>query len=140
MKILILCTANIRRSAMALGIMKNMISSGGLNIDVNSFGLAAFDGQVVDKKAVVVMEKMGIDISEHKAVRVVKEDFDAVDIIYAMTYSQREIILDSLPELEGKIKVLDIPDPVNGSIADFEECRDRINEYFTQEVKKLSDD
>ncbi len=122
---------------MALGIVCKLILDNNLDIEVRSFGLAAFDGQSADKNAITAMDKIGIDIRAHKALRVIKEDFEDAQIIYVMTYSQKNIILDSIPELEDKIKVLDIPDPVNKTIEDFEICRDEIYDYFIEEIKNL---
>ncbi len=60
MKILILCTGNSCRSQMAHGFMKSFDS----RLTVRSAG--THPAQEVNPKAVKVMEKEGIDISDHR--------------------------------------------------------------------------
>ena len=75
MRILILCTGNSCRSQMAEGIMRN------LNPTMEVFSAGTRPEKQVNKYAVIVMNEIGIDISQHYPKLVdsfVSEPFDFV--------------------------------------------------------------
>lgn len=134
MKILVLCTGNTCRSPMAEGILKAMAAERGLrDFDVESMGFAAFGEEKPTTNAVTAMKEIGIDISAKRSRRVTLSDLEEADIIYVMTPSHKDILLDAMPELDAQIKVLEIADPYGRELDVYRECRDRMTEYFTQE-------
>lgn len=139
MYMLILCTGNTCRSPMAEGIVQQLINERHLeqDIQVNSMGLAAYDGQLPTEQAVEVMQELGIDISGHCARRVVMQDLQDADLCYVMTLSHKNILTEAMPELEDRILVLDIPDPYGRSVETYRECRDEMKAFFEGEFRRM---
>lgn len=133
--ILVICTGNTCRSPMAEGIIKDIIKKRGLkDINVLSGGLAALDGDMASKNAIDALAEIGIDISTHRSKSVFKDDLLNADCVYVMTPQHKNVIADALPEVEDKIKVLEIPDPFGLNMDKYRECRDRLYEYFEKEL------
>ncbi len=139
MNILILCTGNTCRSPMAEGIVKDLIKRKGLSDEmrVQSMGLAAYEGQMPSDHAVEAMAELGLDIAGHRARRVVQSDVSHADLCYVMTEQHKHIVLDSLPELEGQVVVLDVSDPYGGDLDRYRRCRDELKDYFEAEFRRM---
>lgn len=141
MKLLILDTDNICRSPMAEGVVTQLIERYGLAapIEVQSMGFAAHEDQHPTKEAVDVMAEIGMDISTHRAKRIMMEDLLAADICYVMTMRHKHILIDEAPEMDGCITVLDVPDPYGHGIETYRSCRDEINTFFEAEFRRIED-
>lgn len=139
MYMLILCTGNTCRSPMAEGIVQQLIEQRQLEkeIRVQSMGLAAYDGQLPTEQAIEVMRELDVDISDHKARRVMLQDLQEADLCYVMTLSHKNILLEALPELEDRILVLDIPDPYGRSVTTYRTCRDEMKAFFEEEFHRM---
>lgn len=137
MKILILCTGNTCRSPMAEGIVNAIIKREHLEkeMQVESMGFAASDGDLPTVNAVECMKEIGIDITGHRARRVTLQDLNDADIFYVMTDSHKNVIADAVPDYEDRIIVLDVPDPFGQDIGIYRECRDKIRDFFEQEFR-----
>lgn len=105
MKILILCTGNTCRSPMAEGIVNDIVKREHLEneIQVESMGFAANDGELPTANAVECMKEIGIDISGKRARRVLMEDLEQADMFYVMTDSHKNIISDAIPDDEDRV-------------------------------------
>lgn len=137
MKILILCTGNTCRSPMAEGIVNDIVKREHLEneIQVESMGFAANDGELPTANAVECMKEIGIDISGKRARRVLMEDLEQADMFYVVTDSHKNIISDAIPDDEDRVMVLDVPDPFGSGIEVYRECRDKIKTYFEHEFR-----
>jgi len=144
MKILIVCTGNTCRSPMAEGIFISLIKEN--NIEVSSAGTYAYDGDNAAQHAIKALEKIGIDISNHKSTLVHHDLIDKADIILTMTNSHKESIIKKFPESKNKVFLLneyaydnikDVADPYGGSLKDYEIARDEIYKAIEEIVKKL---
>ena len=125
------CLGNICRSPLAEGILKSKVNSD--EIFVDSAGTAAYHvGNFPDNRSIEVTKKHGIDITNQRARKFIKEDFDNFDLIYAMDESNYQNIL-SLAKGEDdiqKVKLilnetnpnqnLSVPDPYYGGDQGFE--------------------
>lgn len=141
MKILIICTGNTCRSPMAEGIVNDMIQKRGLeDVKVSSMGLGAYDGESPTANAIEAMKEIGIDISKKKSQRVMLQDLTEADLFYVMTQSHKNILADTLPEIEDQITVLDIPDPYGRDIGVYRDCRDAMIRFFEKEFAKIDGD
>jgi protein-tyrosine phosphatase len=84
-KILFVCTGNICRSPMAEGILRNKLKRHNIPAEIDSAGLEEFhSGDPADKRALLTLQKRGIDISSHRARMVTVADFDWYDRIFIM--------------------------------------------------------
>ncbi len=135
MKILIVCTGNTCRSPMAEGIFKDLAKKNNVDIEVKSSGTAAYDGDSASDNAVYALEKLNIDISNHKSKLIHKEIVDEADLILTMSSSHKRALINKFPGAKDKTYLLneyafgiikDIEDPFGGSLLYYEKARDEI--------------
>lgn len=129
-KILMVCLGNICRSPLAEGILKSKLNS---NFIVESAGTAAYHvGNKPDPRSIAVARQNGLNITNQRARKFTKQDFEDFDIIYAMDNSNYQNIIGLAENSQQKEKVklilnesfpdknLDIPDPYYGGDKGFE--------------------
>ena len=129
-KILMVCLGNICRSPLAEGILKSKLDS---NFIVESAGTAAYHvGNKPDPRSIAVARQNGLNITNQRARKFIKQDFEDFDIIYAMDNSnyQNIIALAENDQQKEKVKLilnesfpdknLDVPDPYYGGEKGFE--------------------
>ncbi|NMA68808.1 MAG: low molecular weight protein arginine phosphatase [Desulfitobacterium sp.] len=137
MKIVFVCTGNTCRSPMAEGLARKIF---GRAIEVESMGLAAWEGDEASPQAVIVMEEKGIDLSSHRARPIIPEVLTEADWIIPMTSSHEAQLKSAFPELSSKIKPLgawskdgsqrDLKDPWGGSVEIYRDCALQIEKYL----------
>lgn len=139
-----ICTGNTCRSPMAEAIFRKMLADKiGCQDDelldrgytVISAGLAAYPGAPASRDAVLLLREDGIDLSSHESQPVTQELLRHCDQIFTMTRSHLDAILNSLPELAGKVHLLsgngnDVSDPIGGGPDEYRRCRDEIEGYL----------
>lgn len=123
MRVLFVCTGNTCRSPMAEGLARKIFSS---NIQAESAGLAAWEGDSASSQALEVLREKGINLTSHRARRVRWEILAEADWIIPMTADQEKRLLTMFPEFSSKIKRLgawntevedyDILDPWGGTV------------------------
>lgn len=129
-KILMVCLGNICRSPLAEGILKSKLDA---NFIVESAGTAAYHvGNKPDPRSIAVARQNGLNITNQRARKFNKQDFEDFDIIYAMDNSnyQNIIALAENSQQKDKVKLilnesfpeknLDVPDPYYGGEKGFE--------------------
>ena len=129
MKILFVCTGNTCRSAMAEGLMKELLEKNGLhNITVISRGIYASSGSNASDEAIAALKNLyKIDISKHSSALLTFNDIQSSDFIYAMTDNHKNLINTTLEDEEMSMKIknfaeTDIEDPYMGSKKVYEQC------------------
>ena len=78
--ILVICTGNSCRSQMAEGFLKHHAKILRLNIDIYSAGVKA---EGLNKKAVLVMKEIGVDISQHSSNTI--DEFNNIQFSHIIT-------------------------------------------------------
>jgi len=139
MKILILCTGNSCRSQMAHGFLQSF----DVGLKVYSAGTEAMGK--LNKKAVEVMQEVGIDISHHTSDSIDKYLDEAWDYVITVCGGAHE----SCPAFVGNVKTrlhmgFDDPSHLTGSEAyidsEFRRVRDEIKEgfykFYVEHLKK----
>ncbi len=123
-KVLMVCLGNICRSPLAHGLLESKVSS---DIIVDSAGTAAYHvGNLPDSRSIDIASVYGLDITQQRARKFSKKDFQDFDLIFAMdesnyynilslatTDTERnkvKMILDELYPNENK----SVPDPYYG--------------------------
>ena len=124
MRILMICLGNICRSPLAEGILRKLTLN--KNIIVDSAGTSSYHiGKSPDSRMILTARKFSIDISNLKARKFSKIDFDKFDLIYAMDSSNYKDIIKLARNNDDckKVNLIsknDIPDPFYENIESFE--------------------
>lgn len=134
-KILVVGSGNTCRSPMAEGMLRRIAEGYSIpDIEVCSRGLRPCHGEPATAYAIEVMQEIGVDISGHKALQVLPEELLDADCIYAMTEQHKNVLIDALPELAGRITVMEIPDPFRLGLEQYRQCREALLRFFTEEL------
>lgn len=131
-KILFVCLGNICRSPAAEGVMKGITKDSGLNLEIDSAGLISYhQGENPDSRMMSTARRRGYPLN-HKARKIVPQDFDYYDIIIGMDSDNIKKLNQICPEkLRNKIHIASeyfvevdnyncVPDPYYGDMDDFD--------------------
>ncbi|MGB0777264.1 MAG: low molecular weight protein-tyrosine-phosphatase [Flavobacteriaceae bacterium] len=148
-KILMVCLGNICRSPLAQGILESKVNPE--HVFVDSAGTGAYHvGEQPDVRSIEVAKAHGIDISNQKARKFVKDDFDAFDLILVMDQSNytNVIALAGQSSQKDKVNLIlslcgggqnEVPDPYYGGVQGFEHVYSLLNDacdYLVKDVLK----
>lgn len=138
--VLFVCTGNVCRSPMAMGILRDRLSRIGLDnsITVHAAGVYALEGQPPTRGAQSVLAAREIDISAHRAQTVTPEHLQEADLIIVMTDAHRRSLFYLAPESLHKVLLLselvgehaDIPDPFGRPIEEYEAVANVLEDYI----------
>lgn len=101
MKILFVCSGNTCRSPMAEGLARQVF---GPEVEVESAGIWARDGDLVSDEAVEALREKGIDITAHRARRITRQILAEADWIIPMTEEHEKQLTQAFPEFKEKIR------------------------------------
>lgn len=132
------CLGNICRSPLAEGILRSKISK---EHTVSSAGTISFhEGEHPDERSIKTANKYGVDISWQRAQYFDKKFFDKFDKIFCMDVKNYQDVV-SLAESEtqrNKISMIlneagnhgraEVPDPYYGTMSDFENVYQMLND------------
>jgi protein-tyrosine phosphatase len=140
--VLFVCTANICRSPMALGVMRSLVAAQGCEARVALDAAGTHDyhaGKPPFPEAVAAAKRRGYDITRLIARQVVPHDFDEHDHILAMDganlASLRTIAptrakpkIELLLEYGDRFHGMEVPDPYGKDAKAFERALDMIED------------
>lgn len=107
------------------------------SIRVVSAGVAAFAGDRASENSVRALDKVGIELNDHRSSRLTYQLLDESDLILAMTESHRHFIRHEFPEDETPVHLFrefmqghnpEVPDPCGGPLSEYVETRDSLAE------------
>jgi len=142
MRLLFVCMGNICRSPTAEGVVRRLLAERApeLRVQLDSAGTHGYHvGDPPDARAIEAASRRGIDISELRARRVQREDFERFDLILAMdrdnltrlqqlqpsqSSAQLRLMLDFAPDS----RLEEVPDPYYGGSAGFEQVLDLLQD------------
>ena len=136
--VLVICTGNSCRSQMAEGYLKYFSKQLNINSNVYSAGLRA---EGINKKAIDIMAKDGIDISNHTSNSL--EEYKNTEISHVITVCDHAN--ESCPVYLKKVnlthKNFSDPSKVIGNELEiqeaFEKCREEIKSFTFSYLKKI---
>ena len=145
------CTANVCRSPMAAKLLEHALAAEAeplRSLKVISTGVASWDGTGATPQAVKAMEKVGLDITNHRSRALTGEIMDNSLAVFCMTESHKNMVRKMFPDKTGAPIFLvrefmpagvgrEIPDPYGATLDVYEECRDSIVEAVPSLVKFL---
>ena len=131
-QVLVICTANICRSPMAMGLLRQRIAADGLTdqISVSSAGVYGLDGEAASVPGVELLAERAVDISDHRAHTVTARDMETADLVLVMEESHRRTLFHNYPHLLYKVFLFsemagnyhDIKDPYRQPREAYEAC------------------
>lgn len=131
-KVLFVCTGNICRSPSAEGVLRAKAEMRGIEIFVDSAGTHGYHvGEPPDPRSIKAAAARGYDISNLRARKLHREDFEKFDLLIALDEGHfKEMQRSCPPELRHKLRRMmnfapqlgmrEVPDPYYGSARDFE--------------------
>jgi protein-tyrosine phosphatase len=149
--ILFVCTGNTCRSPMAEAIARKLLADRlkvkeddlpGRGYRVVSAGTAAGHGGAATEEAEQAVRKYGADLGRHSSQPVTVAMVEEADRVYVMTPRHKGVLVEWMPEHEGKIQLLDpkgraIEDPVGGSAEVYRESARHIHEALEERLKEI---
>ena len=149
--ILMVCTGNTCRSPMAELLMRHRLATHlGCQMDeldeqgvqVMSAGIAAMPGGRPSHEAVDIMKERQLDLSSHLSQPVSSHLARHADLIFTMTRSHRDAVIQQLPEAASCVHLLhmdekDISDPIGSSIDIYHQCADQMDEQLKAQLQQL---
>ena len=154
-KVLFVCTGNICRSPTAEGVLRGQLTAAKLEarVAVDSCGLIDFHaGDPPTPMAIEYAQQRGYDLSELRARRFRKKDFEEFDLIVSMDRGHHMQLLGMCPDRAvGKLYLFmdfatppvrnpDVPDPYYGGPGDYTHALDLIEDGVGGLIEALKRD
>ncbi|WP_160127457.1 low molecular weight protein-tyrosine-phosphatase [Kordia antarctica] len=148
-KILMVCLGNICRSPLAEGILASKLNAA--KFEVDSAGTAGYHvGELPDRRSIATAKQYGIDITNQRSRKFIKNDFQKFDYIFAMDQSNYSNMVSLAETSEDRAKVhlmlnqispnsnSEVPDPYYGGDQGFENVYQMLDEACGIFAEKIS--
>lgn len=124
---------------MAQGLCRKILKERNIaDITCKSCGLSAFSGDEATQFAVSAAEKLGADISMHRATAINPYIIDETDIMVCMTQGHKNAVRPYAPELKILVPENGISDPYGGDEAVYDECAKQLYAYIEKLIDVLT--
>jgi glycine hydroxymethyltransferase len=144
--ILFVCTANICRSPMAMGLWRHMVSDRADEWIIESAGTWAPEGEPAANKTQLVLRELNINLRDHASRQVTREMLANFNLILVMERGHKEALQIEFPQIADRVYLLsemiedefEIKDPIGMSTTDFIKTRDEIFQLLTTGSEKIT--
>lgn len=147
---LFVCSGNTCRSPMAAAIANAEIakclgipveSLETVNIRAMSAGVTARVGAPLTPEAVEVLREFNVPVKPHAARNLTPELASEAEMIFCMTKSQRQAVIEMLPQFAGKTYCLhaetDVDDPIGKGMAAYVACAQQIRQFVRLRLSEI---
>lgn len=147
-QVLFVCKGNVCRSPLAAKYFEGRAIDRKNKIKVSSAGLETTPGKEAHPLAIAVAEKYGLSLGEHSTTLLSRDHVDQSDLILVMEFAHRSRLIRFYPEARPKVfplayfgekKWVDIEDPYNGTIKDFETCYQIIRQSCDNLLQRIAE-
>jgi protein-tyrosine-phosphatase len=143
--VLFVCTANICRSPMAMGLFYAQVMPSACDWRIASVGIFAAPGYPAAQNTLVLLRHKGIDLSGHRSAQITQEIMSDYNLILTMERGQKEALQVAFPDHAQKVYLMsemvggnwEIADPVGGALVEFEETAREIEHILTVGYPKI---
>lgn len=145
--VLFVCTANICRSPIALGLFKHKIANepDASLWKLDSAGTWVSEGEPASRNSQFLLKKKGIDIQDHRSKSVNLELLRSFNLILTMERGHKEALRSEFPEIKYRVFMIsemvgeryDIQDPYNGTLDDYIEAMEEIERILNLGFEKI---
>ncbi|HEX7973596.1 MAG TPA: hypothetical protein VF498_04235 [Anaerolineales bacterium] len=143
--VLFVCTANICRSPIAMALWREKLGSAAKGWRIESAGTWAMEGERAASRAQTVLLERGIDLSAHRSRSVTREMLRNFTLILTMEHGHKEALRAEFPEFASRIYLLhemvgdvrEVRDPMGGSMIDFQDTANEIDQVLTQGYDRI---
>jgi protein-tyrosine phosphatase len=145
-QILVICTANICRSPVATGLLKDRLEQRGLtDWTVSSAGTWAIVPRGASRNSVEVMQRNGYDISDHRARMVDDRMVIDADLVLCMEVGHAEALRAEFPSEAHKVFILSemidqsfsVSDPYGGPYSEYELMYEGIEDLIDSGLDRI---
>ena len=145
-RVVFICTGNTCRSPMAAAAFKRLAKERGLNVVVDSAGMAAQDGDAVSPQARTVLKEHDLIPLRLRNQAITLRLVRAADLLITMTAAQQDRLEANYIPSRGKVLLLqglvgearDIPDPFGGTVETYERCFAAMQPALAALVERLA--
>lgn len=146
--VLFVCTANMCRSPVAAGLLKQKVQELG-EADgwrIESAGVAALDGQSATPESVRVAAEHGVDLSDHRSRLATRERVAPFSLVLVMEQRHKDALQQAFPDLADRVELLsqmigegtDLADPVGTGIENYRAMADQIHSVLERGYERIS--
>jgi protein-tyrosine phosphatase len=111
-----------------------------LKINIASAGTFAMWNLPPSRNAVAVMNKMGINLSDHRSQPVTATLASQADLIFVMSPEHKDFICDLVPGMAHRVILLSesgVADPIGGSDDVYFKCAQNLERLIEARLKEL---
>ena len=144
--ILFICSANICRSPMAMGLLRSMVEDSSDQWKIESSGVWDMGDKPAALNTQLVLQERGIDLNDHASRTITGTMLSEFNLVLVMEDNHKEVLKLAFPEYTDRIYMLsemvgeffDIVDPIGRSLVDFEETALEMERILTEGFEKIS--